>query len=709
MAQWSHADRTLYTKIVYYGPALGGKTTNLHALHRMTDPGAIHRMLSLSTADDRTLFFDLLPFELGSILGYKVAIKLYTVPGQVRYEATRRVVLSGADAVVFVADSSPGRESDNRRSFEDLRQNMRANRLEPASVPVLVQLNKRDLPGVAPEASMASWFPGARAAPRPAIALDGRGVLETFVDACKAMLERLVAHADERTRRDIDPDDLERQIDRAFAPHVARAAEGAAPPGRAGERADAIVLEDHDLLRSAVRSSMTLGDDLANASSRLARLESEADAMRRLGDAVRASGASFDASAIVDGALRAACDVLGAPCVSLLCGAGGSISCEGSWGRGEDPLTSCAAGAGLARAVFAQPSACVVECLADDAPDVATSPGFEGLRALAAIPVGGDPPRRLVAWAAGPDGRFEEADLRFLDTLAAHLAVGLDKARLYRELAGSRERLEGLVRNRTLELRTAYDELRALETTKGRFLSSVSHEMRSPLTAIVGAASFLGRYDGSRDERREMVDAVLRAARKLEGLIDGLFRVARLERDDAEPRRAETSAAELLAEAVRLAGLPRAGVEVDPRLGAFGADAERLARALANLLDNAAKFAPADAPIEAAASACTLRRGSEQVAAVAFSVLDRGPGVAADELERIFAPFEQGGEILTDKPSGVGLGLYEARLIARQHGGILRYASREGGGSEFRLIVPAVPVAADVATPGAGAAWGGRR
>ena len=115
MSQWNRTERVLFAKLVYYGPALGGKTTNLKVLHRLTDPEGRARLVSVDTSDDRTLFFDLLPFDLGSVLGYKVAIKLYTVPGQVRYDATRRVVLAGADAVVFVADSDPAREWEESR------------------------------------------------------------------------------------------------------------------------------------------------------------------------------------------------------------------------------------------------------------------------------------------------------------------------------------------------------------------------------------------------------------------------------------------------------------------------------------------------------------------------------------------------------------------------------------------------------------------
>jgi CheY-like chemotaxis protein/signal recognition particle receptor subunit beta len=240
VAQWSLAERTLYAKLVYYGPALGGKTTNLKVLHNVTDPDGQGKLVSLNTANDRTLFFDLLPFDLGSLLGYKVALKLYTVPGQVRYDATRRAVLAGADAVVFVADSDPAREKDNRQSWQDLTQNMRVTRLDPAKVPILVQLNKRDLAGVVTEETMRAWFGVTPALCNPAIARDGTGVLDTFMAASHAMIERLVSMAEPQTRRTLDAGNLAAQLDAAFAPFLARSAVAGPPSETAGDgkRAD---------------------------------------------------------------------------------------------------------------------------------------------------------------------------------------------------------------------------------------------------------------------------------------------------------------------------------------------------------------------------------------------------------------------------------------------------------------------------------------
>src|SRR5438477_85057 len=151
MVQFNFSERTIKAKVVYYGPAQSGKTTNLEQIHRVTDPGATNRLISLNTAQDRTLFFDLLPFSLGAVSGYDFKVQLYTVPGQVQYNATRRVVLAGADAVVFVADSRRSMAKENQAAFENMKVNLLANRLVPEKVPLVVQFNKQDLPDLIPE------------------------------------------------------------------------------------------------------------------------------------------------------------------------------------------------------------------------------------------------------------------------------------------------------------------------------------------------------------------------------------------------------------------------------------------------------------------------------------------------------------------------------------------------------------------------------
>ena len=688
MAQWSLADRTLYAKLVYYGPALGGKTTNLRVLHQLTDPEGRTELVSVNTKDDRTLFFDLLPFDLGSVLGYKVALKLYTVPGQVHYDATRRAVLSGADAVVFVADSAAGRERDNRLAWDNLSQNMRAAHLDPAVVPVLAQLNKRDLPDAAPQGTVESWLGLAEGRGMLAVACEGHGVLETFLAASHVMLERLVAIAEPQTRRTLALGDLGKQLDAAFAPHLARlsAAGGASASALAG--GSPITLGTSDLVESAVAGSVALGARLVDEQGRAARLTREAESLRLLSDALRTTGASFDRAAIVKAALSAAVTTLGASGASL-----GSLDVRGvvalsdSTGRDLAALTGDAGVASLLARMFAGPGASVVDDLKTELP--ASGAATAGLRALAVVPVERSPRTSLVVTMPEPDGAFADSDIRFLATLAGHLAVGLEKVRIHEELRDQRDRLEEIVNARTKSLRKAYDELKSIDAMKDRFLANVSHEMRSPLTAIIGAATFLKEYTGGPAEREEMTTGILKSSQALDRLVDGLLRVARLEATD-DLAVEDIAPADVVAEAMRIAGAEgRTSVLFDPRVGSCPADPARLATALANLLDNAVKFGPAGAGIELRVAPCVLARPGGAVAGVSYSVLDRGPGLGEEDVERVFAPFEQGGDPMTGKPSGVGLGLYEARAIARRHAGTLIYLPRSGGGSEFRISLPA--------------------
>ncbi|MBW2463553.1 MAG: gliding-motility protein MglA, partial [Deltaproteobacteria bacterium] len=151
----NHARKEVHLKIVYYGPGLGGKTTNLEFIHARTKPKNRGKLISLNTEAERTLFFDLLPVELGTFKGYRVRVHLCTVPGQIAHDETRRLVLRHVDGVVFVVDSQPGRESDNRQSIINLDHNLRCQGDDPDRMPMVVQFNKRDLDTAMPVAELA--------------------------------------------------------------------------------------------------------------------------------------------------------------------------------------------------------------------------------------------------------------------------------------------------------------------------------------------------------------------------------------------------------------------------------------------------------------------------------------------------------------------------------------------------------------------------
>ncbi len=180
MVFYNASTRELTAKIVYYGPGLGGKTTNLQVLHRRLEPGTAGELLALSTDADRTIYFDLLPVELGEVKGYTIRFQLATVPGQTAFNETRKVVLQGADGVVFVADSQWTMLPKNLESWQSLRENLVANGIPLETTPVVVQYNKRDLPDILSVDAMEEAL-GFSAYPHvEAVAREGQGVTETF-------------------------------------------------------------------------------------------------------------------------------------------------------------------------------------------------------------------------------------------------------------------------------------------------------------------------------------------------------------------------------------------------------------------------------------------------------------------------------------------------------------------------------------------------
>jgi signal recognition particle receptor subunit beta len=189
MVQINMAAREITLKLVYYGPALSGKTTNLQKLHELLDDSARGKMVTLDTTDDRTLYFDFLPVTFGTQSGFAVKLKLFTVPGQVMHKSTRKVVLAGADAVAFVADSQRASASANAYSWRDMEANLKSNGIDFESIPKVVQFNKRDLPDIKPlEEIRAAW---GGIPTFPSVATRGEGVLETFRELLRLTYRQL--------------------------------------------------------------------------------------------------------------------------------------------------------------------------------------------------------------------------------------------------------------------------------------------------------------------------------------------------------------------------------------------------------------------------------------------------------------------------------------------------------------------------------------
>lgn len=190
MALINYATKEINVKIVYYGPGLGGKTTNLRWIYGKLDQNTKGKMITLATEMDRTLFFDFLPVDLGTVRGFQTRFHLYTVPGQVFYNASRRIILRGADGLIFVADSQRERRDDNLDSLQNLRDNLATFNLKLTDTPYVMQYNKRDLPNLMTLAEMEQLLNPNGVPYFEAVATQGIGVFETLKEIAKMVIRK---------------------------------------------------------------------------------------------------------------------------------------------------------------------------------------------------------------------------------------------------------------------------------------------------------------------------------------------------------------------------------------------------------------------------------------------------------------------------------------------------------------------------------------
>jgi signal recognition particle receptor subunit beta len=201
MSLVNYSTREITCKIVYYGPGRSGKTSNLQYIHAFVPEERKGPMVSLATETDRTLFFDFLPLDLGTISGFRTRVQLYTVPGQVYYNATRKLVLRGADGVVFIADSQPEQFDENIESLRNLHENLLEENIDVRTFPLVIQYNKRDLPGVIPVAELDDVLNFRSVPAFAAAAVAGDGVFDTLKSVSQLVLQNL----SRRFGQDIDP------------------------------------------------------------------------------------------------------------------------------------------------------------------------------------------------------------------------------------------------------------------------------------------------------------------------------------------------------------------------------------------------------------------------------------------------------------------------------------------------------------------------
>jgi signal transduction histidine kinase/signal recognition particle receptor subunit beta len=726
MVQFDNQYKQVKLKIVYYGPALGGKTTCLQHIHRVTDPQRRTKLYALATAADRTLFFDLLAIDLGRVRGYRLTLQLYTVPGQVQYNATRRAVLAGADGVVFVADSQRTQGAANRESLANLAENLKANGLDPRSIPTVLLYNKRDLPAAAPRQELEQELnPGGLPA-FESVATTGQGVMEAFA----AVTEATVRSVADRLGLSAQPDALERvvaNVRTALRPYLPQRAEAPEAPVVVRTDAGASPANADELVAEAVRANMAMTE----ANTRLDRLSAElahrVAQLRVINEFGRLMSLAREPEEITAGFVDRLHGELRVGCGSLrVADDAGALVEVMRRGLAVDPvLRPVGGGRTLADVAAANRVPVLVRVDERDTGDAALSGWADeiaalGLSAGMAVPlVAQDRTLGLVTcYSAAARGAFEDSELDLAAVLAANAASALANARAWRSLEQLNRGLEETVAARTRELERSLDrarslaaeleernaaleaanrQLRDLETLKGDLLNRIAHELNTPVTAIQTAARILARQgEVPPDKAVKFVEIITQESARLAELIASALQAAVLGVAQARPQPAPVPVGELLKRALAplRAEIGRMSMTVQVKvaagLEAVSGDAEQLEAALRAVIKNAVEFNRPGGAVTIVVR--PVRRAGGGF--VEVRVDDTGAGIPAAEMPHVTELFWQGGSVLTGKPRGLGLGLAVARRVAENHGGALEIESEEGRGTSVALVLPAARPAA---------------
>ncbi|MGQ9751351.1 MAG: ATP-binding protein [Thermoanaerobaculaceae bacterium] len=718
MVQFDNQYRQIKIKIVFYGPALGGKTTCLQYIHRVTDPQRRTRLYTLNTASDRTLFFDLLGLDLGRVRGYQLTLQLFTVPGQVQYNTTRKAVLAGADGVVFVADSQAGQEKANSESFANLQENLKANGLNPETIPLVLQYNKRDLPNILSRAQLDALLNPKGYPAFETVATTGVGVLEAFAAICEAT----VLSVADRLGVSAQPEALSRLV-----ANVRSALAALVPTKRPEVEAPVVIrgpgrqLNPEELMAEAVKANTAMAElsaRLDQLSQQLARRVEELRGLLTLSQVLSQArepdevATAFFERFLVD--LRVTAGSL------MLINSKGELVEVLRRGLAADPLMRLGSDTQPPARVILTSHQLYLANLEDMTAQQLPEPWLEemsslGFSYMVAVPlVAQDRELGLVAaYGERSRGPFLEDDLQLAAIMGAVGATALANARSWQALEQLNRNLERLVGERTAELEkalakseslarelaeanrdleAAYRKLAELDTLKGELLQRVAHELNTPVTALQTAGRILTRWEHIPKEKvTSFVNVVVQESGRLAELVASALQAAALSLPEAKGEKSEVSVVELLRNALA----PVKGEMADRQISiavkvASGLEKvtcypEALEAGLAALAKNAVEFNKFSGAVTI--TVLPVRKGKRSL--VEFRFEDTGVGISPEELPHVTEPFFQTGSLLTDKPRGLGLGLTVAKKVAELHGGELEISSQPGTGTTVMLRVEA--------------------
>lgn len=723
MVQFDNQHRQIKIKIVYYGPAVGGKTTCLQHIHRVTDPQRRTKLYSLNTAADRTLFFDLLSLNLGRIRGYRLALQLYTVPGQVQYDATRRTVLAGADGVVFVADSLVAQREANLESLENLWKNMAANGLDRKTMPVVLQYNKRDLDQIQTVEEMEAALNGDKQPAFPTVAISGEGVLEAFA----AIGEHTLAAVADKLGVGTSPQAvgrLQEQMLKAMQPFME--VEGEAPPAdedvevtvTGPEIAAGQVLSEDVLIGEAVRANLAMTDVTTRLDIVSRQLERKVRVMDSISQFGHAVSNQRDPAKVLRLLITEAIRLLQLQGASVIIVPGsGRVREAVVHGFKQDPLLHAAdsTGTSIATALLndRRPRLFVREVDEDDDGAAMAAVEAAGYTSALAVPMMTQEKVVGLLTAFGDNVRadLDEDDLQLATVLASTAAMGYANAIAWRQMEDFSKGLEAKVEERAGELKrslaesrslasdleekknlleSAHRDLEALDEVKNELINRLSLDLRTPVTSLFTAAKIIHREkDVPPDKANRLLNIIYDEGEKLMEIVQNVFQASVLAAGARELERQAVPPQELFRNAISpLRDLAadrnvRIQVLIPSGLEAISCEPESIEAALRAVIKNGIEFS------DGGAVKLEVRRVMHDGDPwLQLRVSDSGSGIPEEDQGHVFEAFWQGDDSSAGKRHGIGLGLTIAKRVVENHGGSIAI---DGGVNEGTAVVMSIP------------------
>ncbi|MFB3851386.1 MAG: ATP-binding protein [Acidobacteriota bacterium] len=680
MVQFRNQEKEILFKIVYYGPALGGKTTNLETLHKITDPEGKTTLTSLKTAEDRTLFFDLLPFDLGEIQGYKIRIQIYTVPGQVHYNTTRKIVLAGADAIIFVADSQVEKLEDNRVSFENMKANLLSNKMKFEEIPLVIQCNKTDLKNIASKGEILEkiGLSEDNVVAVLASAINGRGVVETFRKGVSKSLAEF-ANRFKLYQKGVTAKKLEESVQKFFEPFEKVILETSSEEKPKIEAKVPLKgLSEEEQLVAALHSTTEIAEKYSEV-ERLNNLYSEKiKEMVFLHDLSTYINSLKSASEAVICAFDKIAEFKPDFYYTLFKVSEKKITVVKTHYLEKDPLL-IEGNTGAGNFVFGILNKRVYLRLDGLSERIAELSG----KSL-------NLPESVLSLFLGEcrgygysifvySQKSEKIDLQkenFFKLFSTLINSKISLLKLVSELEIANKELEKRVLERTAALSKALDDLKEVDNVKRAFLNSASHEIKTPLSNIKSYCDFLLRHPEMWLEKgKEYMGQIKTSTEKLEELLDSMLSFSFVK----EPFKGiQTDLVEILncaiaslSQKIKAKGIEITS-EVEKEKIIFPINREDANILMTKLIENAVKFSPPKGKVKI----FLIDDGKR----VIFSVRDYGPGFPKESRALLFEPEMCGfPESPSFKSEGLGMGLFFVREVLKKYGGTITIDDMDPG------------------------------